>query len=111
MLKELNRYTHKENGKYITYISVFNNYVNERSEMTLAFLIEKLEELKTIYGDCQIDISNITDEYLNITLKKDSTEEEIEEYTKQQLEVTTLIEERERKEYERLKAKFEKDVY
>lgn len=107
MLKELNRYTHKEDGKYITYVPVFNNYVNELSEMTLAFLIGKLEELRTIYGDCQIHISNITDEYLNITLKKDSTEEEIEEYTKQQLEVTTLIEERERKEYERLKAKFE----
>lgn len=108
MLKELNRYTHKEDGKYITYIPVFNNYVNERAEMTLTFLIEKLEELRTIYGDCPIDISEITNEYLDITLEKDSTKEEIEEYTKRQLEDTTRIEEHERKEYERLKAKFEK---
>lgn len=111
MLKELNRYTHKENGKYITYIPIVNDYVNERSEMTLTFLIERLNELKTIYGDWPISISEITNEYLDIILEKESTREEIEEYTKQQLEVTTRIEESERKEYERLKAKFEKDVY
>ena len=107
MLKELNRVVHKEGDKYITYISVFNNHVNERSNITLTFLIEKLNELKTIYGDCPIDISEITNEYLDITLEKDSTKEEIEEYTKQNLERLAYTEECERKEYERLKAKFE----
>ena len=107
MLKELNRYTHKEDGKYITYIPVFNNYVNERAEMTLTFLIEKLEELRTIYGDCPIHISEITDEYLDMTLEKDSTKDEIEEYLKYRLERLAYTEECERKEYERLKAKFE----
>lgn len=110
MLKELNRYTYKEDGKYITYISVFNNHVNERSTLTLTFLIGKLEELRTIYGDCPIDISEITNEYLDVTLEKEATKEEIEEHIKKHLEELTHTEEQERKEYERLKAKFEKSV-
>jgi hypothetical protein len=107
MLKELSRYTHKEDDKYITYIPIFNNYVNEQSKMTLAFLIGKLEELRTIYGDCPINISEITNEYLDVTLEKDSTKDEIEEYLKYRLERLAYTEECERKEYERLKAKFE----
>lgn len=108
MLKELNRYIYKEDGKYITYISVFNNYVNERSEMTLSFLMGRLEELRTIYGDCRIDVSEITNEYLDVTLEKGATKEEIEECTRKHLEDLAHTEEQERKEYERLKAKFER---
>lgn len=113
MLKEPNRYTHKEDGKYITYISVFNNYVNEQSKITLSFLMGRLGELRTIYGNCRINVSEITNEYLDATLEKDATQEEIEEikeYVKKHQEDLAHTEEQERKEYERLKAKFEKSV-
>lgn len=107
MLRELNRHTYKEDGKYITYIPVYNNYVTERSEMTLAFLIGRLEELKAIYGDCRIDVSEITNEYLDATLEKDSTKEEIEEHTRKYLEDLTYAEEQEKALYEKLKKKYE----
>jgi hypothetical protein len=107
MLKELNRYTHKEDGKYITYIPVFNNYVNERAEMTLSFLIGKLKELRIIYGDCRIDINELTNDYLDATLEKDSTKEEIEEHTRKYLEDLTYAEEQEKALYEKLKKKYE----
>jgi hypothetical protein len=42
-----------------------------------------------------------------MTLEKDSTKDEIEEYLKYHLERLAYTEECERKEYERLKAKFE----
>jgi hypothetical protein len=107
MLRELNRYIHKEDGKYITYIPVFNNYVNERAEMTLSFLIGKLKELRIIYGDCRIDINELTNDYLDATLEKDSTKEEIEEHTRKYLEDLTYAEEQEKALYEKLKKKYE----
>lgn len=98
-MNEVGRYVHIEKDKYITLISVVNHCSQE--SVTLSSLENRIKELRETYGDLIVnDISEFNLGYYDICLEADSTKEEIEDFVKRRAEY-------ERKEYERLKAKYE----
>lgn len=100
-MKELARNVYTAKDKYKTQISVVSNCSQE--DVTLSSLENRIKELRDIYGDCVVnDISEFNLDYYDICLETDSTKEEIEDFLKER----KVLEERERKEYERLKAKY-----
>jgi hypothetical protein len=104
-MKELVRSVYTAKDKYKTQISVVSNCSQE--DVTLSSLENRIKELRETYGDCIVsDINEFNLDYYDICLEADSTKEEIEDFLKERAAMDKVLEERERKEYERLKAKY-----
>ncbi|TXG75936.1 hypothetical protein E6Q11_05855 [Candidatus Dojkabacteria bacterium] len=105
-MNEVGRYVHIEKDKYKTQISVVNNC--SQKSVTLSNLENRIKELREAYGDLIVhNISEFNIGYYDICLEADSTKEEIEDFVKRRADMDKRQEEYERKEYERLKAKYD----
>lgn len=115
MLKELRRQTFTNaDNILVTYINIVSTVEIKAFNDVLTIL----EEIKSIYGDCcSIHLYTFSNKFYDIGLTRLATEDEISVYKEYieacKIDKTFNLEElllNERKEYDRLKVKFEKSV-